>query len=256
MKNKSFSKEELLILDMHCAHMKLLKDCMDRVKTFTEGDYLVAMKANVATGKDKAINDSYGVPLKYKIVHIDEHGIPWIKRINSLGYPKGSIINLVVAEMREYIAHVDDIGGIFSNPATQTKFVLDPDYVDSLILGPSAYDPVVRKKTASEVWKDIVKYNSSHKIRTTTLNHVVNFFKTIKAGDQFWTSHKRYFTVTNIKTKSSRGTASRVKGPHITQLDVVFSDGRARTLYPDDLIRKALYSAPPRSHRKEINPNL
>ena len=146
MKNKSFSKDELLILNAHSAHMQLLKNCMERVKTFAEGDYLIAMKVNLVTGKDKAINDSYGVPLKYKVIHIDEHGIPWIKRINSLGQPKGSIINLIIAETKDYICSVDDLGAVFTPPIAHTKFLLDPEYIDSLILGPSAYDPVIRKK--------------------------------------------------------------------------------------------------------------
>ena len=65
-------------------------------------------------------------PIKYRIVHIDQYGIPYTQRI------------LISGKLQK-----DDIDCLAHKDLDFQKFELDPDFVDYILLGndPATYDP-------------------------------------------------------------------------------------------------------------------
>lgn len=250
MSKIKLSQEDLAVIDAMSEQLFHLTDVMTRIKTFSQGDFLVKTihrtHSSQVAKRNKPVfaTNSYGLKRKYQVVDIDKNGVPWVKEVGSTGKSKGPILCPLIEELE----------GILDKGYLE-KFEIDPEFVDSMILGPSAYSPMEAQDHLSKTWKEITEHNKKHIKRFKTLNQAVAFFKAIKPGDQFWTSSKKYFTVVDVKTVSSRGTTSLVKGPHITKIIVKMVDGTNKQMYPDDIVGKVLYTSAPRSYKKEINPN-
>jgi hypothetical protein len=250
MSKISLSQEDLAVIQGSSDQLHHIMNAVERMKTFSNGDFLIKTIHRVHSGsaskrtKPVFATNSYGVKRKYQVVDVDKNGAVWIKEISSTGKPKGPILCPLLEELYG-ILETDEV----------EKFEIDPEFVDSMILGPSAYNPTEIQNSMSKTWKEITEHNKKHIKRFKTISEAVSFFKTIKSGDQFWTSSKKYFTVIDAKTISSRGTTSMVKGPYVIKLLVKFVDGTNKQMYPDDIVGKVLYTSAPRSYKKEINPN-
>jgi hypothetical protein len=257
MSKSDISQDDQETIDEYKEKLLHINDMFSRLKTFSKGDYLIQCVQHVgdshagasSTKKPVFVLNSYGLKKKFKVVEIDSTGAPWIKELGSSGQPTGPIRCALIEE----ILFLDS--DRISDMRIVRRFEIDPEYVDSLILGPDAYDPCGAQKTMSQTWKEITEHNKKHIKRFKTMAQAVGFFKIIKPGDQFWTSSKKYFTVIDVKTVSSRGTTSLVKGPYVTKLLVRYVDGSNKTMYPDNIVGKVLYTAAPRSYRREMNPN-
>jgi len=253
MSKSCLSQEDTETINSMSDTLSHVVTVLERIKMFSKGDFLIKAlyEPGTKTTKPKPHYEvnSYGAKRKYQVVEIDSNGVPWIKEIGANGKPKGRIMCTLLEELGDLV--IDDR----SMHDKVAQFQIDPEFVDSMILGPSAYDPTDIQNNLSRTWKEITEHNKKHIKRFRNLSKAVDFFKSIKAGDQFWTSSKKYFTVIDIKTVSSRGTTSLIKGPYVTKLIIRTVDGKNKTMYPDDVVGKVIYTAAPRSYKKEINPN-
>ena len=64
------------------------------------------------------------VPAKFVVVHVDDYGIPTVKRLSVKGHFTGNIQSLADADFRSEI------------------YEEDPDYIEALLLDEEEYDPI------------------------------------------------------------------------------------------------------------------
>src|ERR1035437_1671589 len=189
---------------------------LERIKQLNVGDYLILYlddhKGNMVLQKN-----SYGAPIKYKVVCSTEYGIPFVKRVNKKGNPIGDLYSCTGMADNDW----------FHDPDQKFNFELDPDYVDSLLIQ-DGYDPALLHKSKQDIWKAVTLHNRSCKITTKSLNDCVAFFTNVKVGDTLWTSALSSFLVQDKKTctKQDLGKAKKwssrtsIKGPFVTVLTV------------------------------------
>jgi hypothetical protein len=192
--------------------------------------------------------NSYGAPIKYKVVHISDRGIPFIKMTSKKGDPIGKLYSSCSAESDNY-RHMNQ----------RFQFELDPDFADSLLLQ-DQYDPAQLHKSKQDIWKAVTEHNKACKVTTQELKDVVEFFKQVSVGDTLWTSNNGSILVQDKKTMSPAdfNTASKwrlrthMKGPFITVLTVRDKHGKVKDITADYFWQKALYRERPRTY-KELN---
>ena len=93
---------------------------------FTVGDVLIRYLGHRFEGEEKQvdlISTACPVPRKYRVMHIDKFGLPWVKTLSMSG-GMGATVNPLCNLWRD--GHYE--------------FVVDPEQVDSIILG-YQYDP-------------------------------------------------------------------------------------------------------------------
>ena len=222
-------------------------ETLERAKQFKLGDYLVLYLSD-ANGNMGLKKNSYGAPVKYKVVFVNNYDIPFIKQVNKKGNPVGSISSCAGSRSDEY-RHIND----------RFEFALDPDYADAILLQ-DEYDPANLHRSKKDIWKAVTDHNKACKIKTQDIKQVVDFFKTVNVGDTLWSSNVTHYLVQDKKilspadfnknTKYSMHT--RIKGPFVTVLTVRDKNGKVKDISPDFFHWKALYKERPRTY-KELN---
>ena len=257
----SKSIKESAIIDAFERVFKRLSESFDGSSKFSKGDFLLLKIAPAyASSKPKYETNGYGVLKKYVVVHVDRFGSPWIKEIDKNGNPIGVIKSVIFEECHEIINHFMNRGSfdyLYNAPALDCDYLtyeIDPEYMDSMLLGPSYYDPTSKHKQCSKLWKEISKHNKKHKMDTSSLTKIVDIFNKTVVGDQYWTSAKKYFTVVSKTVQSTRRSHTVVKGPYVPILNIAYANGKTRQLFPDDLLCKALYNAKPRTYKEVLDP--
>ena len=98
-------------------------EALEKAKQLNVGDYLVLYVGPDNKNMKLQLN-SYGAPVKYKVVHSTAHGIPFIKKVNKKGNPIGQLYSCT--------------GGLDSDDYCYSghsfEFRLDPDFADAIIL--------------------------------------------------------------------------------------------------------------------------
>jgi len=92
---------------------------------YTVGDVLIRHKIETGSAEIDLISDACPVPKKFLIMHIDDLGIPWVKRLSVRGGLGTALANLT------------EIWG-----DGKYRFSVDPEQIDSILLG-YAYDPLI-----------------------------------------------------------------------------------------------------------------
>jgi hypothetical protein len=230
-------------------------DTIKRAQQFKLDDFLI-LKIGVYGNKISTQTNSYGAPIKYKVVHVNAHGIPFVKRVNKNGEPMGRISSCIGMTDDEY--YLEGSSTIFA-------FELDPDYADSILLQDN-YDPTSLHRSKKDIWKAVTEHNKACKVPTRDLKDLVIFFESVNVGDTLWTSNVGSYFVQDKKATSSteflkyaRGnmTAKQVKiltmsNVGITTLTVRDKHGNVKNVTPDFFHYRALYTDRPRTY-KELN---
>lgn len=121
----SLSPNDLKEIEAFKAHTptgRLLVEIRDAWK-FTVGDVLVRYKMNGDSRDLDIVSDACPVPKKFRVMYIDDLGIPWVKQLSVRG---GLGIKL---------ANLTDAWG-----NGRYRYFVDPEQIDSILLG-YRYDP-------------------------------------------------------------------------------------------------------------------
>lgn len=223
-------------------------DALEKAKQLQVGDYLV-LYLDDGLGKMTLQINSYGAPVKYKVVHSSKHGVPFIKKVSKKGDPIGGLLTCMGSlETDEY-----------RMSGQKFNFELDPDYADSLLLQ-DQYDPSTLHKSKKDIWKSVTEHNKAYRIKTWDLKDVVAYFNTINIGDMLWTSNtgsyfvqdKKVMSAKDFNDKASWKNRTSMKGLLLTVLSIRDKNGKVRDITADFFQGKALYKERPRSYR-ELN---
>lgn len=241
-KKNVLSTTDLIDIDQFDKVFNTWLDDIEHCKKFKIGDYLIVYSRDGDRGRTLHIN-SYGAPVKYKVVHQNRHGIPFIKTVNAKGEPQGSIFCMVNDHPSLEIRN-------------RLQFELDPDYADSIILE-DEYDPAVLHRDKKDIFKAVTAHNKACKIKTTSvIADVVPFLNTVRAGDTLWTSSLSYYLIQDVQTMSvgawkamSKNNYTRLRGD-IKILTIVDKKGKVQTVNADFFHCKALYNDKPRSYNE------
>lgn len=219
-------------------------EALEKAKQLSVGDFLV-----LYTGDDektlKLHMNSYGAPTKYKVVHSNQYGIPFIKKVNKKGTPIGPIMSCAGN------LETDD----YRYAGQYFEFRLDPDFADSLLLQ-EEYDPSQLHKTKQEIFKSVTKHNKAAKVDTSSLPKVVAFFQNLKIGDTLWASHSGYYLIQDIKivnskiVNNSKSLRTSIRGPFVQVLTVRDKNNKCFEITADFFAWKALYKERPRTYKE------
>lgn len=222
-----------------------LLETLEKVKQFGVGDYLVLYVGVDEKSLQIQVN-SYGAPIKYKVVHSDKHGIPFIKRVNKKGEPIGALgtcTGSLESDLYRFGAW---------------EFRLDPDFADSILLEDS-YDPAVLHRTKQDIFKAVTKHNKNVKLKTGSKNEVIEIFKNVVVGDTLWVSNSGFYLIQDKKTilvkdfnkdRSSYHKTYIIKDPYVTVLTVRDKKNKVQEIAPDFFYGKALYKERPRTYKE------
>lgn len=211
---------------------------------FKEGDFLVAYKFAGSYGdyKKRPVTNSYGVPKKFIVVHVDSNGIPYMKELNKSGDATGPVLSPVRAD-----------GGYSIIKQAEYVFEIDPEYTDAIILDDQEnFNATEVLKAKSDNFKEIAEHNKKLKVNCIDMKALAAFFGTVKVGDTLWRSNVSYYVVTKIDTVPRDKIGRLIKETNF--LEVTSNKGTHLTFCLDDFWRTALYSAQPRSYRELKDP--
>lgn len=233
------------LIDAQEVAYKQLIETIERGKQFKDGDYLVMFVADYKGGWVQQ-KGTYGAPTKYKVIHVTDSGLPFMKEITSNGTPTGELYSGVgLAEDDNYL----DTG-------SNVRWELDPDYADSLLLQDD-YDPATMHKNKAVLWKEVTEHNKKAKVNTTEINGIATFLSTLKMGDTIWTSNVSHLLVREVRVlarpdaqKACIKFGPRIKGPHILVVTVVDKKGAVKDVAADHFYHKALYRERPRTYKE------
>lgn len=231
----------------------LIEERMSQLKNaqkFNLGDYLIRMINYGFPETDFRLQkNSYNVPVKYKVVHIDANNVSYVKQLNSKGKTVGEIICTFSEDVEE-------------------RYELDPEFVDAVIMqSEENYDPTEQYKEHLNTRKEIIKHNKESKIKLQTCADAVMACLKFNVGDTYWTSSNKYFNVVEINQvttptgiwetrRSGEFGVGHVKVrypknfPDVEIPIVQWSDGKKEKLWPHLLVRTNLYSRQPMRFKK------
>jgi len=172
------------VVNVHLYNLELIKS----LSKFKLDDYLIAFvppNDYNSLKKQQAVN-TFGAAKKYKVVHVDPYGIPYMKELNKYGKTFGQLLCPLYRRGNNELY-------------IQTLFEVDPDYEDSILLDDEgSFDAVKSIKDKSDLHKEIVKHNKSLRIKIKTTQDLINFISTIKVGDTIWRTPSSALTITEI----------------------------------------------------------
>jgi hypothetical protein len=246
--SNNLTAEDKRVIDEFNRHYGPVLQTIERARQFKLNDYLLLYVSN-SEGKMLPQLNSYGAPVKYKVVHVTEDGMPFVKRTNKNGNPVGGLYSVVGTGSDDY------------RPIDRNfEFILDPDYADALLLQDDQFDPAQLHRSKKDIWNAVTKHNKSVKVKTDQLQDVIDFFGTLVIGDTLWTSNIGYYLIQDIKQMSPKDfnnkanwrEQTRVKGPFVLVLTVLDKNGKVKDITADFFWGKALYRERPRTY-KELN---
>lgn len=168
-----------------------LLQVIDTVKKFKLNDYLIAYNESqwdplLRERKLTVVINSYGAVKKFQVVHVDKHGIPYIKELNKKGKPSGQLISSIKNQRSGYYS-------------PSLIFEVDPEYTDSIILDDeSNFNAAENLKAKADNFKAIAEHNKKVKIDCNNLKDVMAFLSNVKVGDILWKSHATSMVVTEM----------------------------------------------------------
>jgi len=247
MKEDALSNADIVLIDNFNRHWEEAFEAIERSKRYKLGDYLVLFLWNYNGVKSQKVN-SYGAPVKYKVVHVTARSMPFIKQVDVKGKPIGQVFTIMGLDGDDYRGH-----------AQKYEFELDPDFADSIILE-DEYDPATLHKSKKDIWKAVTAHNKSCKIQANGNETLIEFFKTVNVGDMLWTSTLSHYLVQDKRIMTVTTFNATVKSPYRTNqkynplvvLTLIDKKGKIINVAADFFLYKALYKERPRSY-KELN---
>ena len=132
---------------------------------FSVGETLICI--NRHTNKPHTTNDGV-TPQKYMVIHKDECGMIYVKKITSGKLGKG----------------IDIIATCNFNNAF---FAQDPDVIEHVLLGNEAdYDPFRKSRMLANLRQRITKHNNEFSLRFDSTVEAGQWFKDVDIGHRFW----------------------------------------------------------------------
>lgn len=236
--------EEIKILSKHYA--TVLSD-LNYARSFKLNDILVCECYQLDIDSRTVIKkwlhkNNYGAVRKYKITHIDELGFAYVQEL-LLDNKYGTIFNI-----NDTVPNDD----IYSNrDVDDFKLIIDPEYIDSILLGETNYDPLHELKQLRSLKKEIGDYNDSIRIDTKDLKEFAAFLLSLMPGHIFYRSNKSCF---QLKSISIPKVDKRTNRPSLSSIKITMSSkngARLETFSLKELAKYQLYSSPTRSFSKE-----
>jgi hypothetical protein len=246
------SAEDHALIDNLERELGRYLDTIKRAQQFKLDDYLV-LRAGYFGKQMEVKTNSYGAPIKYKVVHVNQHGIPFVKRVNKSGVPIGRLSSCIGMTEDEYFS--DSLVFVFE---------LDPDFADAILLQ-DPYDPTKLHRSKKDIWDAVTKHNKACRVPTRNLKELVDFFNLINIGETLWTSPVGSYFIqdrknigvsdylkkvrTNISLAQAKLLVHLSSIPILTAID---KHGKTIEITPDFFYYKALYRARPRTYT-ELN---
>jgi hypothetical protein len=211
---------------------------LESVKQFNLGDVLISFsQPSFMDTEPRLITNSYGVAKKYKVIHVDKYGVPYIKELNKKGEPSGNLIPVVHFARDRYGQLITSQNYIYE---------IDPDYTDAIILdNVDGYNASNNHKMKADLYKEITNHNKSIIIKFKTEQDAVKFISTLKPGDVLWRTHKTYLKVLNILPKRDPNTLR-------SDVEIEFQreNGAIVKMNTFDIYIKTFYSNAPRTYKE------
>lgn len=241
------SGDDLAVVKQFNTIYEAILTTVERAKQFKLNDYLI-LRISEPNGALSIQTNSYGAPIKYKVVHVTDLGIAFVKRTGKKGEPTGRIYSCCGTE-----------GDNYRKMAQNFQFELDPDYADSLLLQ-DGYDPAQLHKSKQDIWKAVTEHNKAARVDTTTVNECYKYLLSVKVGDTLWVSHTGFLLVQDKKTMTAAEynvvakwkDRTRARTHSVLVVTVRDKNGKIRNVIPDLFWGKALYKERPRTY-KELN---
>lgn len=141
---------------------------------FVVGDIVIKMMHDYDYDKDKdfirpeTVSHVNKAARKYKVVHVDQYGVPWLKVLKANG---GMGTEMICAPN-----------------ISPSYFAPDPDYADHVILSEEGaeFDPIEAAKKRRAERREIAKQNKKNRKIFTTVDEVSAFLRDLKRGETFW----------------------------------------------------------------------
>lgn len=259
-KTKSeLSHNERQFIESREKEISSILGAIEEAKRFNLGDILVASRTeydhrmdlrtfiNQAMGGNAAVKERVmksipivtqqaGARIKYKVIYVDAHGLPYIKRIDLNGKPSGEMISIYKTR-HDYDRNI--------------VYELDPHFADALILGDADnYDPMKEYNDSVRVTKEVTEHNQVNKLDSREF--LYDTIKSFKVGDTVWRSLTHNFTIMEKYSINSKLPVQSSSGCDQPAMKVQNTKGEILTLTVGDLHGKNLYRNQPRSLTKEL----
>jgi hypothetical protein len=242
-KKEELTSQDLVAIEAFNKEYGRVFETLEKARQLSVGDFLVLYLGDDEKSMKLELN-SYGAPVKYKVVHMSEHGVPFLKKVNKKGTPIGQLLS-----------YIDNFHDHYETDCFEYR--LDPDFADAILLE-DEYDPAQLHKNKQELFKSITKHNKQIKIKTQEIKDISIFFASINIGDTLWSSNSNYVLVYNKKTMSAYEFNSKAKwneqtsmrGSSITVLAVKDKNGKIKEITADYFLYKALYKERPRTYKE------
>jgi hypothetical protein len=165
-----------------CRYLDMMENCK-----FSIGDILVKYSGRKDwnnSGKIRweleMLSPNSTMPKRYVYVYEDKHGVGFVKRLN-----------IKTGELCKETICLADVVGTHSN---LTKFQVDPEYMDSVLLGDGSFDIKKLHKQSLEKKQRVKELNKSAAFVSSKLSEVNNFLSQIKAGDTLYYSRNKDYS--------------------------------------------------------------
>jgi len=148
---------------------------MLEISNFGVGDVLVKQQYNGNDEDGRPIYENCPIsaanhaPQKFKVVHVDRFGVPWIKRISA---SNGKLSN--------------HLATIISHSSDAIRFVPDKSYAEAIITGDENFDPLAEAKRERKRVKAIKEENKKRLFQSQNPDEVEKVFKSLKIGKVYW----------------------------------------------------------------------
>lgn len=220
-----------------------LSNIADELKDYKLGDVYILEEWARDNPKTVWVEKTHmGFPVKYKVVYISPQGIPHFRKLTSSGNPTGEAFLPPQAAILQHLMRMGqaNVMGMIDDVTTQ-RFVPDPEQLDSILLQ-TEFDPMELHREKSKLFNEINKHNKSVAIPTGYYagNSIATFFKSLKAGDKFWTAPDKQYVIQSVL---KQGREYEVTATDMNQATVTFCF--------EDFRHKRLYRDKPRSFKQE-----
>lgn len=245
--NTELTKEDMEIIESNEKDTMDLLERLEKARQFKLGDYIVCSLINNETKQRMPLTNSYNVNRKFKVVHVDKAGIPYIKEVSSNGKTRGVMSSLFGQYEFDAYSHHHHWG------FDSWEFEHDPHFVESVILeAEGSYDPVEVQKNKKKLRDEVTKHNKDNKLKTSDIADVEAVFAAMQPGEVYWFSIKNFMTVLSTQVVAIKtGLRGKAATKNITQIEVqLSSNGKTERYSPNQFQYRNLYKAQPRSYRE------
>lgn len=249
--------EDLNVIAKNEREIGLIVNRIDKLRTFKLGDYVIAFQVSFDTKQKVPVCNTYGVPIKYQVVHVDKNGIPYVKHLNTKAKSSVSVSGNIIPMIGR-----DEDSRWGRHGYSDFDFELDPEFVDSIILEEEKFNALEKHMSVRNLRKEITDHNKKVKFDLSTIEGAVKALDTMEIGHTYWISIKSGFTVNHIdivalnygdrsfrtRTGSTYNYPKNMKA--VKRIHVTRSNGEKETIYPHQLMYTNLYFEMPRSYKE------